>query len=70
MTLPDHHQKCLVTDLFGRDSIDRAIDDLDEAVADIIHDHRPSTAPGHKVNRVIGILDQLEKENANRRFIS
>jgi len=42
--------------------------DIDAAAADPIHDHTPSRAPGYKINRVLGILDQLEKENSNRRF--
>jgi hypothetical protein len=48
---------------------DHDFDDIDiEAAADPIHDHRPQSAPKHRANRVLGILDQLEKENVNRRF--
>jgi hypothetical protein len=36
--------------------------EIDQAAADPIHDHRPQSAPGHRVNRVLGILDQLDKE--------
>ena len=36
--------------------------------ADPIHDHAPQLAPMHKVRSVLDILDQLDKENANRRF--
>lgn len=43
--------------------------EIDQEVgADPIHDHRPRSAPKHKVNRVLGILDQLDRENSNRRF--
>ena len=41
---------------------------IDEAAADPIHDHRPYQAPGHKVNRVLGILDQLDRANSHQRF--
>jgi hypothetical protein len=43
------------------------LDEIDEAVADPIHDHAPQVAPKHKVNKVLGILDQLDRENSNRR---
>jgi hypothetical protein len=46
----------------------KPFDAIDEAAADPIHDHAPRRAAGHKVNRVLGILDELEKENTNRRF--
>jgi hypothetical protein len=42
-------------------------DAIDEAAADPIHDHAPRRASHGKVNRVLGILDQLERES-NRRF--
>lgn len=54
-----------------RNSINRPcdrFDEIDEAAADPIHDHRPQSAPKHKVRGVLSILDQLEKENTNRRF--
>ena len=44
------------------------VDEIDQALADPLHDHRPRSAPRHKVNRVLGILDQLDRENSNRRF--
>jgi hypothetical protein len=44
------------------------LDGIDELAADPIHDHRPQAAPKHKINRVLGILDQLDRENTNRRF--
>lgn len=44
------------------------VNEIDEAMADPIVDHAPMRAPRHKANRVLGILDQLEKENSNRRF--
>jgi hypothetical protein len=47
------------------DEIDHAVD---EALADPIHDHRPQSAPSRKVRGVLSILDQLEKQNSNRRF--
>jgi hypothetical protein len=47
------------------DDIDHAVD---EALADPIHDHRPQSAPSRKVRGVLSILDQLEKQNSNRRF--
>jgi hypothetical protein len=40
----------------------------DEALADPIRDHVPRTAPSRKVRGVLGILDQLDRENINRRF--
>ncbi len=51
---------------------ERDLDDIDHAVdvaqADPIHDHRPQTAPSRKVRGVLSILDQLDRENSNRRF--
>lgn len=47
---------------------DREFDEIDEAAADPIHDHLPQSAPRHKVRGVLSILDQLDKENPNRRF--
>jgi hypothetical protein len=47
------------------DDIDHAVDD---AQSDPIHDHRPQSAPSRKVRGVLGILDQLDRENSNRRF--
>jgi hypothetical protein len=40
--------------------------EIDEAAADPIHDHRPQSRPKGKVNRLLSILDDLEKPN--RRF--
>jgi hypothetical protein len=57
----DHTRRCLLTDESGRDQID-------QAAADPIHDHIPQSAPRRKARGVLAILDQLEKENANRRF--
>jgi hypothetical protein len=59
MTLPDHHQKCLLTDLFGRDSIDRDqhLDDLN--IADPYESHAPSRKSDAELNRVLAILDNL-----------
>jgi hypothetical protein len=55
-----------------RESITRPTaryDEIDhEAAADPIHDHRPQSAPGHKVNRTLAILDELARGNSNRRF--
>ena len=45
-------------------------DEIDELAADPIHDHRPQSAPKHQVNRVLDILDQLDRENSNRRSIT
>ena len=47
---------------------DHDLDEIDEAVSDPIHDHLPQAAPMRKVRGVLGILDQLDKENINRRF--
>jgi hypothetical protein len=45
----------------------KPFDAIDEAAADPIHDHAPRRASHGKVNRVLSILDQLERES-NRRF--
>ena len=47
---------------------DRHFSEINQALADPIHDHRPQTAPGHKVNRTLAILDELDRGNSNRRF--
>ena len=39
-----------------------------EAEADPLRDHVPQAAPKHKANRVLAILDQIDRENSNRRF--
>jgi hypothetical protein len=56
-----HLFRSISTDDLGRDDIDRA-------AADPLRDHLPQSAPGHKVKRVLSILDQLDRENTNRRF--
>ncbi len=43
--------------------------EADAKLADPIRDHMPRTAPGHKVNRVLAILSEIENETTNRRFI-
>lgn len=64
-----HHDQ-LRREMLGALLDEHDYDEIDyEAAADPIHDHRPQSAPGHKVNRVLGILDQLDR-NTNRRFIS
>jgi hypothetical protein len=35
---------------------------------DPIRDHTPQAAPRRKVRGVLSILDQLDRENSNRRF--
>ena len=63
LSVAGHHQ--------WRESITsqpRDFDPIDEAAADPIHDHAPQLAPMHKVRSVLDILDQLDKENSNRRF--
>jgi hypothetical protein len=47
------------------DEIDHAVD---VALADPIRDHLPQSAPSRKVRGVLSILDQLDRENSNRRF--
>ena len=42
--------------------------EIDANLADPIRDHMPRTAPGHKVNRVLSILDEIENQNIHRRF--
>jgi hypothetical protein len=42
-------------------------DAIDDAAADPIHDHAPRRASHGKVNRVLSILDQLDRDS-NRRF--
>ena len=37
-------------------------------MADPIRDHTPRTAPQRKVRGVLSILDQLDRQNINRRF--
>jgi hypothetical protein len=61
VTIDDHQQ--------FREAIatPKPCDAIDEAAADPIHDHAPRRASHGKVNRVLGILDQLERES-NRRF--
>lgn len=56
-----HFHRCMSTDDFGRDEIDRS-------AADPIRDHLPQSAPGHEVKRVLSILDELDRQNSNRRF--
>ena len=46
-----------------------SVGEIDQAAADPIHDHRPQSAPRRKVNRTLAILDQLDRENPNRRFM-
>ena len=43
-------------------------DDIEEAVADPILDHIPQRRHKGSTNRVLSILDQLDRENSNRRF--
>ena len=50
------------------ESPDPRFDEIDAAMADPIHDHRPQTAPQRKVRSVLDILDQLDRENSTRRF--
>jgi len=59
----DEHRELLDMLLTPRDR-----DELDEAASATIHDHAPHRAPKHKVRGVLSILDQLDKENVNRRF--
>jgi hypothetical protein len=66
LTVAEHHswQKSI--------SSQRPFDEVDEemeSAAEVIHDHLPQSAPKHKVNRVLNILDQLAQEESNRRFI-
>ena len=37
-------------------------------LADPIRDHTPRSAPQRKVRSVLSILDQLDREQSNRRF--
>ena len=37
-------------------------------LADPIRDHLPASAPQRKVRGVLALLDQIERENSNRRF--
>jgi hypothetical protein len=37
-------------------------------LADPIRDHLPASAPQRKVRGVLAILDQIQRENLNRRF--
>lgn len=62
---PEQH-----AELFGPDCPMPPPLEIDDAAADPIHDHRPQSRPKHKVNRVLGILDELDRENSNRRFKS
>ena len=41
---------------------------INHAAADPILDHAPRVAPKRKTRGVLAILDQIEKENINRRF--
>jgi len=61
VTVADHHD-------FRESLATLAFDEIDEAAADHIHDHAPQTGTKHKVRGVLNILDQIEKENVNRRF--
>ncbi len=61
-----HFQRSIVTDSQGRDEIDQA--GGDDAAADPILDRIPQHRAKHKVRGVLGILDQLDKANTNRRF--
>lgn len=42
--------------------------DADDLLADPLRDHVPQTAAQRKVRGVLSILDQLDRENSNRRF--
>jgi len=43
------------------------LDPADPA-AEVIHDHIPQSAPARKVRNVLSILDQIDREQSNRRF--
>lgn len=61
----EHFLKSISTDHRGVDEIDRAVEEL---AADPIHDHAPAYQSKHKVNRVLSILDELDRGTTNRRF--
>jgi hypothetical protein len=69
MLIPDHHQKCLLTDLFGRDSIDRAIDDLDEIDRELDEqievdpfNREPSSRKSdNELGKLLDLLDNLPR---------
>jgi len=49
-------------------SLDEEIALAERNMGSAIRDHVPQRAPGRKVRGVLAILDQIEKENLNRRF--
>ncbi len=49
-------------------SLDEEIALAERNMGSAIRDHVPLRAPGRKVRGVLAILDQIEKENLNRRF--
>jgi hypothetical protein len=51
---------------FGPDCPMPAPLEIDQAAADPIHDHRPQSRAMHKVNRVLNILDELDREGRIR----
>lgn len=78
-----HTERCLLTDLFGRDEIDRqplsvaghhafreGLAASMDAMSEPIRDHLPQQASKRKTKGVLSILDQLDREDAksNRRF--
>ena len=49
-------------------TLDEEIALAERHLADPLRDHVPQAAPKRKVGRVLSILDQLDRENSNRRF--
>lgn len=58
-----------VEQLISEDQRRVSVAEIDQAAADPIRDHLPQTASRRKINRILAILDELDSQTSNGRFM-